>query len=198
MSAHPPLELVYEPDPAVWLVGPTPPHRPYEEWLTGAVEVMVTGFEASSDEARSYIHRVLERFGTDDSLQLSERMLRWRTITEIPLPFWFGMVPRDEVPPEDVEFFLSADNEPLVEPAMVDDVEARAGVSLRRGLAYSSAADGITVSVRYVLDDGHPDVVVLGYAAADVPGRLITAFDDLEGLLRGVAVRGRLIGAGRG
>jgi len=192
-----PLELCYDPDPAVWLVGPTPPHRPYEEWLPGAVEVTSEGFEAKSEEARSYIRAVLERFGTDESMQLSEKMLRWRTITEVPLPFWFGMVPRDEVPPEDVEFFLAAENEPLVEPAMVDDVEARAGASLRRGLAYSTHPDGITVSVRYVLDDGHPDVVVLGYTAADAPGRLIAAFDDMEELLRTVEVKGRLVGAGR-
>ena len=192
-----PLELCYDPDPAVWLVGPTPPHRPYEEWLPGAVEVTSEGFEAKSEEARSYILAVLERFGTDESMQLSEKMLRWRTITEVPLPFWFGMVPRDEVPPEDVEFFLAAENEPLVEPAMVDDVEARAGASLRRGLAYSTHPDGITVSVRYVLDDGHPDVMVLGYTAADAPGRLIAAFDDMEELLRTVEVKGRLVGAGR-
>lgn len=178
-------ELRYEPDPAVWLVGPDD-DRPVDVWVPGATEALVRDFEITDDETRRFVERVLERFAAAPASDLTERLLRWRDVGEDPFVMFLGMVDREEWSADALEAYLHSDEEGLVEPALVSDVDAPEGITVRRSIGYSSHDDGIVAGVRYVVDAGDREVVALMHTATRVPGRLIEALDDFDDLARTV------------
>lgn len=180
-------ELRYEPDPRAWLVGPTG-ERFGEAWVDGALATLVRDFEVADDQTRAYVRRVLERVAVDESSQLTERLLRWRAVGEAPFVVFLGMVDRDEWSDDDLEAYLQSEGEGLVEPAVVTDVEAPDGLSVRRSIGYSSHPEGVVAGVRYVVDVGAASAVGVLHTATRVPGQLIEALDDLDDLARTVRV----------
>ncbi|MET0931323.1 MAG: hypothetical protein ABWX74_17515 [Aeromicrobium sp.] len=178
-------ELVYQPDPHLWIVGPTE-ERPAEEWVPGATQAIVQDFGIVDDETRQYVERVLATFAAATPTELTERLLRWRNIADDPFVLYLGMVDRAEWTADDLTAYLHSDREGLVEPAVVTDVTAPDGVTVRRSIGYSSHPEGVVAGVRYVIDSGSPHVVALMHTATRVPGLLIEALPDLDDLARTV------------
>ena len=76
-----------------------------------------------------------------------------------------------------------------VETPVVESLDAGPGTSLHRSLGYGvDANNGVVVSVRYAVDDGRPDALVLAHAVSDVPREVLAATDDIEAMLRTVTV----------
>lgn len=181
-------ELLYDPDPGLWLVGPNEA-RPADVWIKGAIEALVGDFEVKDKESRLYVSRVLERFAIDESSPLTERLLRWRNLLDDPFPVFLGMIEREHWHADQLEGYLRADDESLVEPAMIDSIDSPKGVTIRRSIAYSTYPDGVIAGVRYVIDTGARTVLAVMNTATAVPGQLIEALDDLDDLARTVFVR---------
>lgn len=184
-------ELDYQPDPAAWLVGPTP-ERPRDVWLPGAVEAVCDDFEAESEEARAFITRVLEVFSLDDDSPLTERLLRWRGIMDEPFPVRLGMVARQDWPEESLDQYLNSLDLPIVEAASIDVIDGGRATRIRRGLSYSHGDGSLVVSVRYVIESQSRSLVAMLHAATDIPAQMIEAVADLDDLARCVDVLGEL------
>jgi len=180
-------ELRYDPDPAVWLVGPDE-NRPPEVWVPGAVEAVVSDFSVTEKETEQYVERVLETFARSAGPPLTERLLRWRNINDDPFVTFLGMIEREHWSDDDLDAYLRSEEEAPVEPPVVEDVEAPGGRSIRRGIAYTSHPDGVVVGVRYVIENGVPDLLAVMQTATRRPGQLIEALDDFDDLARTVHV----------
>jgi len=182
MPEGPFLDL--DPDPALWLVGPTP-DRPTELWLDPAVDAVLAdfGLQDSVPQVRELVEAILLTTATASGSPLPSFCLRWASFGEQPLPFFFGMFERDG---ETASAHPWLDEARAVEAPVVDEVEGFGGAQCFRSFVYSTSGEtgDLAVGVRYVLDTGHPGALVLGQAASDVPGDVLSATDDLEALLR--------------
>lgn len=184
-------ELVYDPDPAIWLVGPTE-NRPAEQWLPGAVAALVGDWQLTRHDEQRFVQAVLARFAADTPSPLSERLLRWPTIGEDPFPVFLGMVEREHWPEEELDAFLRGVGEGVVEPPLVTEVEAPEDVRIRRALVYSTdGSPAVVAAVRYVVDSGAASVLAMMHASTVEPGRLVEALDDLDDLARTVRASDR-------
>lgn len=181
-------ELVYDPDPSVWLVGPTE-QRPLEQWVPGAVDVLASDFEISDPELRRYVNRVLERFASDESSPLTDRLMRWRSLGDTPFVLFLGMIDRAEWSDAQIEGFLTAEGEALVEPAIVTDVESTIGTIIRRSIAYITYPEGLVAGVRYVIQGRATEAAVVMHSSTRIPGNLIEALGDVDVLAGTVDVR---------
>lgn len=184
-------ELVYDPDPHLWLVGPTD-SRPVDDWIPGAVDAVIEDFCATETAEVEVIVRVLQKFAHDQSSLLTERLLRWRNLHDDPFPVQMGMIERAQWPDYELEAFLASTDEPVVEPAIVQDVECKEGMRIRRGIAYSSDDGVLVAAARYVIESPSKTMLAVLHTATDVPGQLIEALDDLDNLARTVDVRGEI------
>ena len=181
--------LDFDPDPAVWLVGPTEA-RPVEQWIPAATEVMVEvfGFTDAQRNARELVGEVLAATARAHPSGLAYYVLRWPSPGEVPLPLFIGMVPRDEVDEADTTW-LEAEDGLLVEKPVVDELVAPPGTTVRRSLPYSLSEDRtIVVGARYVVDTGHPDVFVFAHTASGEPRAVLEAQEDIEKFLATVRV----------
>jgi hypothetical protein len=160
--------LAVDPDPAVWFVGPTDA-RPFEVWLPDAVDLVKGVFEIGPEQAEKeqYVTLVLERIGQPSESPLPYRVVRWLDLQTLPLLASFGMVERSDAVRE-IEEFLSAVEE-VVETPIVE---------------YSDVEGGLLVQVRYVVDTGDDEVVLLVLAGARSPGAIVSALDDLDTFVR--------------
>jgi hypothetical protein len=175
--------LAVDPDPAVWFVGPTDA-RPFEVWLPEAVDLVKGVFEIGPEQAEKeqYVTLVLERIGQPSESPLPYRVVRWLDLQTLPLLASFGMVERSDAVRE-IEEFLSAVEE-AVETPIVEDVPGPDGLTIRRAVSYSDVEGGLLVQVRYVVDTGDDEVVLLVLAGARSPGAIVSALDDLDTFVR--------------
>jgi hypothetical protein len=178
-------ELRYDPDPHRWIVGPTE-NRFGDAWVSGATEALVQDFGVVDDESRQYVKRVLETFAAAEVSDLTDRLLRWRDVADDPFVIFVGMVDRAEWTADDLAAYLHSEEEGLVEPAVVTEVESTADLAISRSIGYSSHPEGVVAGVRYVIDSGADQVVALMHTATRVPGLLIEALPDLDDLARTV------------
>ncbi|TNC33107.1 hypothetical protein [Mumia zhuanghuii] len=182
--------LAYDPDPTVWLVGPTE-NRPPEQWLPGAVAALVGDWQLTGSEEQRFVEAVLTRFAADSPSPLTERLLRWPTIHEDPFPAFLGMVDRAHWPEEELDAFLRAEGEPVVEPPLISEIEAPEGVRIRRALVYSTdGSPAVIAAVRYVVETGDSYPIAMLHASTPQPGRLVEALPDLDDLALTVRVHG--------
>lgn len=181
------FELRYEPAPGAWLVGPTD-DRPVDLWLPGARDALAEDFGVTGHaESRQFIEAVLRRFAVDDSVELTERLLRWRSIEEDPMPVFLGAVQRNEWSAGDIETFLAFEGEELVEPASIDQID-QAASTVRRSVGYGQGEDSQVVGLRYVADSQDSDLVAVMLTATSRPGQLIEALEDIDDLARTVQI----------
>jgi hypothetical protein len=181
--------LDFDPDPAVWLVGPTP-ERPVEQWIPAATEAQIDffGLADHQDRERGHVGDILASTARLHPSPLPLFVLRWRELSEVPLALFFGLVDATGEP-ELAEQWLNAADAATVEPPVVDELDAPDGMSLRRSLVYSlDEAGAVVVGVRYVVSTGNPDGIVLAHAASDAPAEILSAREDIEALLRTVRI----------
>lgn len=181
--------LDFDPDPEVWLVGPTET-RPVDEWIPAATELMVGAFGLTEEQqnARELVGEILASTARAHPSELAYYVLRWSHPAEVPLPLFIGMVPRDEV--EDLDLrWLAGEGSLTVEQPVVDELVAPPGTTVRRSLPYSLAEDRtLVVGARYVVDTGHPEVLVFAHTASGDPSDVLKAQDDIEKFLATVTV----------
>jgi hypothetical protein len=139
-------------------------------------------FDTDSWREWKHLNRTLARIGRPDRSPLPLKIIRWLELGEVPLVARVGLVERPAG--EDVEAFLAAEDSAPVEPPVVTQLEAGAGVSVRRSLAYSQQGRGLFVEARYVIDNGNPAAVVMVHAGDRSPASLIAALDDLDAAAR--------------
>ena len=194
--------LDFEPDPNVWFVGPTP-ERPVEAWLPAATELIAQVFEIPEGDTgrREFVAGMLGLIARSEASVLPYYVIAWEAIEDVPTILFLGQVDRGEevvlgtepLPgePSDVaSLWLAAADSILVEPTVVEVVEASGGTVIHRALVYAhnTESNAVNVSVRYVVDTGDPQSVVLaqsmGLSAKDVLPRL----DTFEDLLRTVTL----------
>ncbi|MET0931143.1 MAG: hypothetical protein ABWX74_16605 [Aeromicrobium sp.] len=180
------FELLYTLDPAVWLAGPDET-RPVDVWLPGATAALVSDFGVTDEQGRQYVETVLRRFAIDDSSPLTDRLLRWRHLDDDPFPLFVGVIERADWPAEDLAAFVGFETETVVEPPVVTDLDD-VTASVRRGVGYSQGEGSLVCGVRYVVDDGDPDLVTVMMTATSRPGQLIEALTDFDELARSVRV----------
>ncbi len=190
--------LDFEPDPSLWFVGPTP-ERPVEQWLPAASELMAQVFEIPEGDTgrREFVAEMLGVIARSKASVLPYYVIAWEAIEDVPTILFLGQVDRheevvlgvDPLPGEasDVaSLWLAAADSILVEPTVVELVEASADTILHRALVYAhnTESNAVNVSVRYVVDTGDPECVVLaqsmGLSAKDVLPRL-DAFEEFLG-----------------
>lgn len=182
--------LDLDPDPELWLIGPTP-ERPVERWLPAATDAIASGFGigAARVSEREHIRDVLGLTARRHPSPLPLFVIRWRELHEVPLVLFLGLVEREEGLEH---LWLSAEDSPTVEPPVRERVGSAEGTTLDRALSYSHDGEGgLTVGVRYVLDPGHPHALVLAHTASDSPGDILAATGDVEDLLRTVRISDR-------
>jgi len=181
--------LDVDPDPAVWLVGPTEA-RPLEAWLPAAVEVTLDSFAVAADHrprVAPVVERILGDLATFES-PLPYVLIRWRELHDLPLPLFLGLLDRAEAD-TDLDGWFGAADLPVVEEPLQEDLVAPAGMRIRRSLPYSADDAGrLAVGARYVVDTGHPDAVVLAHTASFSPTEVLKAQDDIVALLATVTV----------
>lgn len=177
--------LTVRPDPAVWFVGPDE-ERPFEVWLPEAVELLksVFGVGRRQTEVEHYLTLMLERIGRPSDGPLPYRLVRWLDVAELPVVASFGMVPRED----DLHEFLSVGDPSTVETPIVEDVPAPAGTTVRRAVSYSSDEAGLLVEVRYVVDTGDDEAVMLVLAGDRRPGAIVSVVDDLDAFALSAAI----------
>lgn len=181
------LRIEVEPDPDVWFLGPTE-HRPVDVWLPEAHELLLRIFEVDPQrtEVADYLTAMLGRIGhqsTDDEA-LPYQLIRWLTLHEVPDVVSFGLVERDGQQSL-IEDFLTGGNQPnVVEEPVVDEVDGSDG-RIRRALTY--ADDGVLmIALRYVVDTGEPDAVVLVETAGRDLNTIVGLIDPLDDFARSV------------
>jgi len=191
-------------DPRVWVTGPTP-SRPVDDWLPWAVETTCDNLNVDRDdsEQREYVTDVLRLIGTREVSPLPFLWTQWRHIERVPLILYAGHVPREPESEGDVEdvaeAWLRAEASDPVEPPIRDDLEAPAGMTLRRSLVYGrTGRHTLAVAARYVVDTDHPDAVVLAHIASGTPGDVLEACEPVEDFLRTVRLLDHNPWAGRG
>ncbi len=175
--------LTEEPDPALWLVGPTD-ERPTEVWLPGATEVLVSSF-GIADQARSreLVSRMLRVVLDHAEHGLPHLWLRWPDLETTPVALWFGIVGREG--PAELEGFLAGVDGDAVEPPVVETLEDSPEVTLRRSQMYRTSTSGeLIATVRYVVDQGYPDALVVATAATWELGLFPTVVDDCDAIVR--------------
>lgn len=181
--------LDVDPDPAVWLFGPTPA-RPVEEWIPEATAAKSAYFGLAEDDVRlrGHVQDVLASTARRHPSPLPWFVLRWTAIDEVPLVVFFGLA--ELADGEDlVAAWLGAEDAPTVESPIVEPVEAPEGMTLQRSLAFSVDGEGqVVAGLRYVVETGRTDCVVLAHAASDVPREVMQAMPDVEALLRTVRI----------
>lgn len=176
--------LAVQPDPAVWFIGPTE-ERPLDVWLPEAVELVkgVFGIGRKQAELEHYVTLMLERIGRPSDGPVPYRIVRWLDVQELPLVASFGMVAR-EVGEGDLQQFLSVGDATTVETPIVEDVTAPDGTTIRRAVSYSSDEGALLVEVRYIVDTGDDEAVLLLVAGDRRPGAIVAALDDLDAFAR--------------
>jgi hypothetical protein len=180
--------LDFEPDPAVWLVGPTE-DRSGDDWMDPAVDVTARRLGIDDEKGRAYVASALATCIRDVPGALPYRLIRWRSRDDIPLPVFLGMVYRDEFAAAGSAFLEYAD-QPVVEKPIVETLTAPEGRNVRRCLGYTSGEDsGLAVGLRYVVDSGSPELVALMQAASDVPAALLEALSDIDDLATTVTIQ---------
>ena len=114
-------------------------------------------------------------------------VLRSPAVIETPLAVFLGLMERD---PADLAARWVNQRGPRARRGTRGRVpRGRRRPSLHRSLAYGvDANNGVVVSVRYAVDAGRPDALVLAHAVSDVPGDILAATDDIEEMLRTVTV----------
>ena len=185
-SEGPFLDL--DPDPSLWLIGPTP-DRAADVWLPGAVDALCATFELSPEQehARGVVEAVLGSTARQHPSPLPLFLLRWPAVTETPLAVFLGLMERD--PSDLAARWLGQEDLGAVETPVVEALSADPGTSFHRSLGYGvDENNGVVVSVRYAVDAGRRDALVLAHAVSDVPGDILAAMDDIEELLRTVTV----------
>ena len=197
-QAGPFLEL--DDNPGLWVTGPTP-GRTFEEWLDWAVNTVCSNLAVESTDAefRDYARDMLRLIGTREVSPLPFWWLRWVERSEVPLVLYAGHLPRDPEGPDADELgdlaegWLKADASAPVEPPIRDDLEAPAGTTLSRSLIYGqSSRQALAVSARYVVDTGHPEVIVLAHIASGSPADVLAGCGPVEDLLRTVRIEDEL------
>lgn len=179
-----------EPDATLWLIGPTE-GRPADVWLPGATEILVESF-GIDDQARSHelVSRMLTAVLDHAEHGLPYVWLRWPALDVTPVGLWFGMVQREG--PEELEGFLTGADGDAVEPPVVETLEDSPEVTLRRGQMYRNAgSDELIGTVRYVVDQGHPEQLVVATAATWELGLFPQLVEDCDALMRTVRMTGR-------
>lgn len=181
--------LDFDPDPAVWIVGPTP-DRPTEVWLPAATEVKAEFFGLGPEQtaARETVRDVLGSTARRHPSPLPYFLMRWREMHAVPVTVFLGLVDRTEDPELPTQWLDAADALPL-EPPVVDTVATTSGAQVRRSLVYALDEDAsIIVSLRYLVDTGHPAAFLLAHAASDVAAEMLEARDDLDALMATVTI----------
>ena len=179
------IEFTAEPDPRLWLIGPTE-DRPPQQWLPAATEALVTdwGFGRRDAAAREMVGRMLAAVLEHSEHGLPYVWLRWPELDIAPVGLWFGIVARES--PEEVEAFLTGADGDSVEQPVVETLDDFPDVTLRRGQMYRNAgSDELIGTVRYVLDQGHPEGLVVAVAATWELGLFPTLVEDCDAVLRG-------------
>ncbi|GAB2748495.1 hypothetical protein [Nocardioides pakistanensis] len=179
--------LDLDPDPALWLIGPTP-ERPVEQWLPAATDAVVSDFGRGAEQAREreHVRDVLGLTARRHPSPLPLFVLRWRELREVPMALFLGLVERE---PGLTDLWLDAEDGESVEPPVREPVPTGAGTTIERSLSYTHDGEtGLTIGLRYVVDTGHPVAVVLAHTASDSPGDILAAASDVEDLLRTVRV----------
>ena len=180
------LDLTLE--PSLWLIGPTP-DRPCRRLAPGCGRRPVRDLRDSPEQEheRGVVEAVLGSTARQHPSPLPLFVLRWPAVTETPLAVFLGLMERD--PADLAARWLSQEDLDPVEAPVVESLDAGAGTSLHRSLGYGvDANNGVVVSVRYAVDAGRPDALVLAHAVSDVPRDILAATDDIEAMLRTVTV----------
>ncbi|MCL3819509.1 hypothetical protein [Aeromicrobium wangtongii] len=182
--------LRWDPDPEVWFVGPTD-ERPYRTWHPEAVKLVKRLFEVSDDQKDivQYITAILERIGADtDPDWLPYRLIGWPVLEQIPFVVSYGLVQKHP----DLEDYLVARGQGVVEAPIVVETTREDGGTARRAVAYYEDARGLMINVRVLVDFGDDDVVALVDSATRDPKVLAAFLDDVDRFVTGLSLdRGR-------
>lgn len=173
-------------DPALWLVGPTP-ERPAPRWLPGAVEVLAESFGLDADDQRrEAVQAILSVTVRKHPSPLPWFVLLWEDFERVPVVVFYGLV--DRALDDDVAgAWLTERAEAAVEAPLVEDVAVAEADSCRRSIIYQNhGGDSVTIDVRWALDTGHPDAVVLAHCASTVGAEVFRAIEPFEDVLRSV------------
>lgn len=180
-----PRTLRWDPDPATWIVGPTD-DRPYDVWHPQAVELVTElfGVEDDQPDVQRYVEAILERIGTstDDDAWVRYRMIHWPVLEEIPFVVAYGLVERHP----DLEDYLLARGQGVVEEPVVVESEGLHGSTARRAVSYSQDDRGLMITLRVLVDFGDHEVVALLDAATRDPKVLAAVVDDVDRLAAGL------------
>lgn len=184
------VTFTQEPDASRWLIGPTE-ERPPEVWLPGATEILVESFGiADQPRSRELVGRMLTAVLDHAEHGLPYVWLRWPALDVTPVGLWFGTVQREG--PEELEGFLTGADGDAVEQPVVETLEDSPEVTLRRGQMYRNAgSDELIGTVRYVVDQGEPDHLVVAMAATWELGMFPRLVEDCDTLMRTVRLTGR-------
>lgn len=184
-----PLRVDLDLDDLPWVIGPTE-DRPLDDWLPGAVELMMRQFappRRKRERVREYVTAMLTRVGRPGDDMLPYLIFRWPDPARPPDVAFFGLVGRDEEAADD---FLAARETSPVETPLVEQVPAPPGVSVRRAVSYGRPDSALFVQVRYVVDSSHPDAVVYAQSGSRTPGAVIDHLDDLDAVVGRMSVAG--------
>lgn len=186
-----PLRVDLDLDDLPWVIGPTE-DRPLDDWLPGAVELMMRQFDPprrKRDRMREYVTAMLARVGRPDDGMLPYLLFRWPDPARPPDVAFFGLVGRDDDAATD---FLAARETSPVEAPVVEQVPCPPGVAVRRAVSYAQPDTALFVQVRYVVDNDHPEAVVYVQSGGRNPGPVIGYLDDLDAVVQRMGVAGAL------
>jgi hypothetical protein len=178
--------LDFDPEAGEWLIGPTD-ERPLDQWLPGAVEAVIKDLGlAGRERPREIVRTVLNDTAARHPSPLAYFVTRWTDPAELPLTLFFGMVERSA---DDLDEIWLLDADRSVEKPIVERVEAAEGVQIRRSAVYSADdASDLVVGLRYVVDSGHPQAVVLAHTAGYSAAEMLAAREPIEAFLRTMRV----------
>lgn len=184
MTAEPALD--FDLDPGLWLVGPTP-DRPPAQWVPAAVEVLCESFGLDADDQRrEAVHAVLSATVRKHPSPLPWFLLLWESFDRVPVVVFYGLVDRhldDDLPHQ----WLVRRADAAVEPPLLEEVVVGDGARARRSIIYQNlGGDSVTIDVRWSLDTGHPDAVLLAHGASTVGAEVFRAIEPFEAVLQTV------------
>ena len=182
------VELVGDPDPSVWLVGPTEAY-PFEAWLPEATEALARdfGFKRRDKKSRQTLSRMLEVLHRYAAPGLPHLFIHWTELRATPMALWVGLVGRDT--PESLDGFLSGAEEDNLDGAVLETLEDDAERVLRRGRFHRHDETGaINHFVRYALDQRVADAVVLARSATGDLAAAERFVLDCDELLRSMRI----------